>query len=1423
MVMGLVAGDRLEGTWESDPGTSRLFGTFEFVMDADGEIIRGWYFHDQEDAKIRYPGRRLWSAVRRDREPDPYADEWVVWKPGQPASTEGLSQPDFALGEPDFEGSNDDPAIATLGCGGQLIVRFSDNDLADGPGADLRIYEPGDAEAFAVEISIDGAAWRALGPVGSNTTDFDISDVAAQDEAFRFVRITDLKSFCSGTRPGADIDAVQALNSRAAECEPGVTPDIVSAHGVCGCIGGRWRYTSIAGRWGDTEGGAEISVQSDGTVLGLRRGHDNWRYFGRLSDRRMTGVWVEDDSSERCETPVDGSYHWGRDNVVFDETLTSGEVKWGYCNSEPSHAGVTRRPGCEAPAADTATDEPPGEIVLTAPAHFAPGHEDLALDIAWPAAAAAPASARLVIRGKGAGGTLVHDAVVPLEALPQGWQVRWRQQENATVDWARLAPFAISVEIRDAEDRLYAGATTTTVVVAGLTLAVEVPAKPTGDAAAWYDDNEIAADIGHIAAGAAVTIFDSLDAPRPLACCIDVHWEATVETLAETAPRRWGFFVPGSDPAENLDLPLEEGASRAWFRMPARSGHQDPGTLNPIAADRFSLQASIPGFEGATGSSATYVIGPGRPHEIRQLSVEEIRSRFHGADEGGNAVSNNFDFEYLEDLLDYADNMATYATKLGFDNSPLRDALVEALADKGFHPVRFLGIVEGVPYRSFWGDKLVDIPVFLAGYAGDRHARLRGGQALLVLFDVRDRYGNPVPVVGERARKVVTTVTDNGESRIPPLILSSPDGTPTFRYRAAVTYSPFGPATTAAPLGIHGFYYVPGVQSYTGELETELDALQAQLKEYGESFLAPTDLSGLGEIDSRLSVHVEIDGERYAERSDFRLIEPGSFRAAPEPLRDLTKWLFLGEVSSIDIFKAEVALGVIPIVGDGRDLAIYFYQWASGKTLEPLDKIGVALAGIGLLADAGDFNPAGVALNAFVASGKATVKMTKRLYRGRKIVIALAEHLGPLADAAFAALKDPKNAGALFALIREVHRTKPIVELVENSALSGGVSLVRARMDKLADALDACNPETCLITLGRLRPDAMGKLIDEANFSLNELTALSNLLVARGLGKDIPALADATVRLGERVSDTAVENVLEFLHAFEKSQPADANISAAAALLATLADHAGPALRAADPILRSPQFKKAALDNPRLIWEFVAILTTHKLDAVTLFKAGGTSSQGYARLLHLIELARGPRLEPGDLPMPGGDIVDDLVKLARADPKKLRAIQAQPPFGEADEAMLKIMRDDGMASLGPGDGIRYRQLAGRAYEIANDVRRNAEGGNYFPDARLNGLSHTDYRLLFAGKVEAFRGSDRAIRTLPKNEIEEAALALAMQAEGRPLGIILHRMAPVGDPLYPRARWHKMEAIYRTPQGKATVHYWRNVETGELHGFKFKNK
>jgi len=144
----------------------------------------------------------------KDPEPgDPYADEVRLFQEGNPPPDKDHKNPQRALEEPDDR-------YVSLGCGGSLITRFVDNVLIDEPGTDLIIYEVGpEDEEVLVEISKNGKEWIKIGKVSGRNNKLDISKFVKPGEVFHYVRLTDLKSDCSGLQPGADIDAIEATSS----------------------------------------------------------------------------------------------------------------------------------------------------------------------------------------------------------------------------------------------------------------------------------------------------------------------------------------------------------------------------------------------------------------------------------------------------------------------------------------------------------------------------------------------------------------------------------------------------------------------------------------------------------------------------------------------------------------------------------------------------------------------------------------------------------------------------------------------------------------------------------------------------------------------------------------------------------------------------------------------------------------------------------------------------------------------------------------------------------------------------------------------------------------------------------------------------------------------------------------------------------
>jgi outer membrane protein OmpA-like peptidoglycan-associated protein len=143
-----------------------------------------------------------------------FADEVVSFASGNPgAAKEADRNPKQALGPPNYDKDNDTNFL-TLGCGGSVVLRFVDNALADVPGPDLYVFEIGpDVEATAVAISEDGKTWVDIGKIEGGRSDVDIHPFVKPGQSFHLVRLTDLKTECSGEWPGADIDAVGAIGS----------------------------------------------------------------------------------------------------------------------------------------------------------------------------------------------------------------------------------------------------------------------------------------------------------------------------------------------------------------------------------------------------------------------------------------------------------------------------------------------------------------------------------------------------------------------------------------------------------------------------------------------------------------------------------------------------------------------------------------------------------------------------------------------------------------------------------------------------------------------------------------------------------------------------------------------------------------------------------------------------------------------------------------------------------------------------------------------------------------------------------------------------------------------------------------------------------------------------------------------------------
>lgn len=198
------------------------------------------------------------KAAETKAGPDPFVDKVVEFKVGQGGGFNSDMLPDIVLGCPhgggEFLGGSH---VLSLGREGSITLEFTDNEVVDGEGVDLLVFEnsikpmPGTNanpgfDLAKVEISEDGMTWKTFpydtatrkgcaghSPVFSNPdTDegkdispidpkvaggegFDIADLGFK--VVRFVRITDLGLSTLGgkTTMGFDLDAVAAVHSRA--------------------------------------------------------------------------------------------------------------------------------------------------------------------------------------------------------------------------------------------------------------------------------------------------------------------------------------------------------------------------------------------------------------------------------------------------------------------------------------------------------------------------------------------------------------------------------------------------------------------------------------------------------------------------------------------------------------------------------------------------------------------------------------------------------------------------------------------------------------------------------------------------------------------------------------------------------------------------------------------------------------------------------------------------------------------------------------------------------------------------------------------------------------------------------------------------------------------------------------------------------
>ena len=143
-----------------------------------------------------------------------FADRVISYRAGGGKIKASASDPQTALGAPNYSGKVTDGSFISLGCDGALVLQFTDNALVNLEGPDLYVFEVGPrVEGTQLDISTDGSTWRNVGTISGGRAEVDISSVASAGESFRYIRLTDDGVGCGTNYAGADIDAVAAIGS----------------------------------------------------------------------------------------------------------------------------------------------------------------------------------------------------------------------------------------------------------------------------------------------------------------------------------------------------------------------------------------------------------------------------------------------------------------------------------------------------------------------------------------------------------------------------------------------------------------------------------------------------------------------------------------------------------------------------------------------------------------------------------------------------------------------------------------------------------------------------------------------------------------------------------------------------------------------------------------------------------------------------------------------------------------------------------------------------------------------------------------------------------------------------------------------------------------------------------------------------------
>jgi hypothetical protein len=171
------------------------------VKIGSGNIGDNVEYTDDRGNKVIIPGGALSCAAFL-----------VDFTHGEPWTSDAKAMnPDKILGEPDYKSSSDENYV-TLGAEGVIVVGFNVH-ITDGEGQDIYVFEIGpDVEATKVEVSADLTDWIYVGDASGSLSGVDIKGKIPAGGKYKYVRLTDLRTFGTTSWTGADIDAVAVLH-----------------------------------------------------------------------------------------------------------------------------------------------------------------------------------------------------------------------------------------------------------------------------------------------------------------------------------------------------------------------------------------------------------------------------------------------------------------------------------------------------------------------------------------------------------------------------------------------------------------------------------------------------------------------------------------------------------------------------------------------------------------------------------------------------------------------------------------------------------------------------------------------------------------------------------------------------------------------------------------------------------------------------------------------------------------------------------------------------------------------------------------------------------------------------------------------------------------------------------------------------------